>query len=76
MGRIRIKLRQAMDSYESRTGLRVTYSELAERTGLSLPTLQSIGSRETYNATLDVVAKICTALAITPNELLDWSEEE
>lgn len=63
-----------MDSYEMRTGMRMTYPELALRTGLSLATLQSIGSRETYNTTLDVVARLCTALATTPADLLEWEE--
>lgn len=74
MGQIRINLRQAMDNYEMRTGVRITYPELAIRTGLSVATLQSIGSRESYNPTLDVVARLCTALDVTPSDLLEWEE--
>jgi DNA-binding Xre family transcriptional regulator len=70
-----MRLRECMDLYEARTGLRVTYSDLAERTGLSLPTIQSVGSREHYNATLEAVERLCVALGVTPNELLEWSDE-
>jgi putative transcriptional regulator len=61
-----------MDSYEARTGLRITYADLAEATGLSLATVQSIGSRGEYNATLSVVEALCTTLHVTPAELLEW----
>jgi DNA-binding Xre family transcriptional regulator len=69
---IRIKLREAIEAYERRTGIRLTYLDLSTRTGLSLATLQSIGSREGYNATLEVIARLCKALDTTPGELLEW----
>ena len=75
MGRIRIRLRECMDLYEARTGMHITYPDLVSVTGLSLATLQSIGSRQHYNATLDVVERLCTALGVTPTELLLWIEE-
>ena len=64
-----------MDLYEARTGVRVTYAELADRTGLSLPTIQSVGSREHYNATLEAIERLCLALGVTPGELLGWTDE-
>jgi putative transcriptional regulator len=72
MGRIRVRLRECMDRFEARTGGRVTYGELADATGLSEATVQSIGSRAGYNATLAVVEKLCLALHVTPSELLEW----
>lgn len=65
-----------MDLFEARTGQRVTYAELAEATGLSEATVQSIGSRSCYNATLSVVERLCIALHVTPSELLVWESEE
>ncbi len=64
-----------MDLYEARTGLRISYAEIAHRTGLSLPTVQSVGSREHYNATLEAVERLCVALGVTPAELLEWTDE-
>ena len=65
-----------MDLYEARTGLHVTYTELASVTGLSVSTIQSIGSREYYNATLEVVELLCSALGVTPSDLLEWDPED
>jgi len=61
-----------MDAYEAKTGIRVTYSDIARATGLSLATVQSIGSRGHYNATLSVIERICLTLSATPQELLEW----
>lgn len=72
MGHIRIRLRECMDLYEARTGLRITYSDLANATGLSVATLQSIGSRERYNATLDVLERLCNTLGVDLSDLIAW----
>jgi DNA-binding Xre family transcriptional regulator len=73
-GQIRIRLRECMDLYEARTGLRIGYADLAQATGLSVATVQSIGSRGEYNATLKVIERLCTTLHVTPAELLEWRE--
>ena len=70
--RIRIRLRECMDLYEARTGLRVSYSDIAAATGLSLATVQSIGSRGDYNATLSALEALCATLHVTPMEILEW----
>ena len=75
MSRIAIKLREAMQAYKRRTGERMTYAILAERTGMALGTLQNMGSRPNYNATLATLASICTALAVTPGELLELIDD-
>jgi DNA-binding Xre family transcriptional regulator len=64
-----------MRGYEERTGERMTYALLSEKTGLSRATLESIGSREEYNPTLDVIDKISRALGCELNELLDQGSE-
>lgn len=64
-----------MDAYEARTGRRISYSDIAEATGLSLATVQSIGSRGYYNATLRVVGQLCTTLHVSPGELLKLEPE-
>lgn len=75
MRRLRIRLRECMDLYEAKTGQRITYGELAKATGLSLATIQSIGSRPDYNATLEVIDKLCVALHVNPHQMLEWEEE-
>lgn len=71
-----IHLRRATDAYEARTGERLTREELAARTGLSRATLDSIASRRGYNASLQVIERICVALRITPGELLELVSDE
>ncbi len=64
-----------MLAYKRRTGGRMTYEILAERTGLAAGTLQNIGSRPRYNASLATLAKICKALDVTPGDLLELIDD-
>lgn len=70
---IHVKLREAMEAYRQRTGVRVTYDVLAERTGISLATLQSLAARPEYNTRLSTIERICRALECTPGDLLELS---
>jgi len=72
---IRLKLREAMDTYRERTGERMTHDRLSSLTGLSRSTLDSLASRENYNTTLSTVAKLCFALGCQPGDLLEYISE-
>ena len=72
--RLGLRLRECLALHEKRTGVRLTHSDLAEKTGLSLETIRSIASRPAYNATLQTVELLCVALKVTPRELLAWRE--
>ena len=65
-----------MDDHRRRTGERMTYERLAQRTGLSRRTLESVASRPSYNSTLDTIAKLCRALGCQPGDLLVLDPEE
>lgn len=67
---IRVKLRDAINSYHQRTGTRITYDSLAKKTAISVNTLQSLAARPTYNTRLSTIEKLCIALQCTPGELL------
>ena len=71
-----IKLKEAKLAYERRTGKRLTYGQLAERTGIPKDTLSAMGTRKNYNASLARLSIICRELAVTPGELLDLPEPE
>jgi DNA-binding Xre family transcriptional regulator len=73
--RIVIKLREAMLAYKRRTGERMTYALLAERTGIAQGTLRNIGSQPTYNATIATLTSICIALDVTPGDLLELIDD-
>ena len=68
---IRVRLREVMRAYSERIGKRMTYEVLSTQTGISVATLQSIGSRPGYNATLSMIEKICLACGCTPGDLLE-----
>ena len=65
-----VKLRDAMEEYRRRTGERITYPKLSERTGIAVSTLRKIGSEMGKHTTLANVEKICTALGVSTGELL------
>lgn len=59
-----------MKEHRRQTGERVTYERLADVTGLSRTTLESLASRPNYNTTLSTIAKLCLALDCQPGDLL------
>ena len=65
-----------MSDYRRRTGERMTYEILANKTGLSKATLESLASRGNYNTRLSTIEKLCTALGCTPGDLLVLTPEE
>ena len=67
---IDITLREAMDAYEARTGEHLTYSDLAERTGLARTTIESMATRSGYNTSLKTIDLLCDALRCEPGMLL------
>lgn len=73
---IRVKLRLAMERHLQQTGQRVTYDDLAEMTGLSRVTLEALGSRPGYNATLSTIDRLCSALNCSLPDLLEREPEE
>jgi putative transcriptional regulator len=72
---IKVRLKEQMEAYRHRTGEPLTYADLAERTGLSRPTLESLATRANYNTTLSAIDRICAALGCTPGDLLTLEAE-
>ena len=67
----RVKLREAIRAYEERTSQPLTYGELAEKSGVARATIESIGSRPGYNATLSTIDKLCIALDCQLTDLVE-----
>ena len=53
----------------------MNYEVLAQRTGIAKGTLHIIGSRDDYNATLELIEKLCRALDVNPEELLELIDD-
>lgn len=73
-GQLRFDLKGMLDEYESRTGLRPSYSDLSRATGISADTLKSLASRLGYNTTLETISKVAAHLSLDPRPYLTWSE--
>ena len=75
-GQFRFDLRGALEDFQAKTGIRLTYESLAQRTDLSVDTLKSIATRSDYNATLNNLAVICDALQCDPLDYLKWTPKK
>jgi len=65
------KLRAAMEKYRQRVHEKITYAELARRTGIAEGTLHQMGRRLDYHPTLANVEKLCNALGVELTDLLE-----
>jgi len=73
---LRFDLRKAMDDFEARTGLKITYDSLAVKSGISVNTLKSLATRDSYNTTLNIIEQIGNALRCNPTDYFIWSEDK
>lgn len=73
---IHVKLREVMEAYRQRTGVRLTYEIISEQTGIAVATLQSLAARPGYNTRLSTVEKLCRVLECLPGDLLELDDEE
>ncbi len=58
-------------AYETGSGKKLTYADLAERSGVARATIESLASRGGYNATLATIDKLCEALGCTLTDLVE-----
>ena len=72
---LKVKLKEVMEDYRHRTGKRMTYERLAERTGLARATLESLATRDSYNTRLSTIDKLCVALDCRPGDLLEHVDD-
>jgi putative transcriptional regulator len=57
-------------AFEQRAGQRLTYAELAARSGVARATVESLASRPGYNATLETIDRLCDALECDLTDLV------
>jgi DNA-binding Xre family transcriptional regulator len=73
---IYVKLREAMEAYRQRTGVRLTYEAISEDTKISVATLQSLAARPGYNTRLSTIEKLCRMLECAPGDLLELRDSD
>jgi len=66
-----VRLREAIEAYRQRTGVRLTYEAISEKTEISVETLQSLATRPEYNTRLSTIEKLCRVLECLPGDLLE-----
>ena len=71
---IHVKLREMMEAYRERNGVRLTYEEISKKTKISVATLQSLAARPEYNTRLSTIEKLCRVLGCAPGDLLEMNE--
>lgn len=64
-----------MEKYRRRTAQRMTYKRLAELTGLAQGTLEVMGRRLGYNATLATIERICRALDLQLDDVVELIDD-
>lgn len=69
-------LRQLVQEYEARTGLRLSYNDLGRLADVSPDTIKSIASRHSYNVTLQTLDRICSTLGMNPVRYLVWQPDD
>lgn len=71
-----VRLRETIRAYEQRTGQKLSYAQLAERSGVARATIESLASRDAYNATLATIDKLCGALECSLTDLVQYAAAE
>lgn len=76
MSQLRFDLRRALQDFEARTGIRLSYDALGQRSGVSIDAIKSMATRADYNATLRIVGQVCDALKCNPIDYLEWNADD
>jgi hypothetical protein len=74
MGQLKFDLKGAISDFDARTGVHLTYDQLADMSGLSVDMLKSLANRPDYNATLKSISELCTILGSDPKKFLHWEQ--
>ncbi len=69
---INVRLREMIRAFEKGSGQKLTYADLAVRSGVARATIESLASRGGYNATLATIDKLCNALGCTMADLVEY----
>ena len=64
-----------MQVYRDRTGEKLTYQDLSDKTGISKSTLAAMASRSSYNATIEILNTLCNFLGCELSEILSYKKD-
>ncbi|MEH3087905.1 MAG: helix-turn-helix transcriptional regulator [Xylophilus ampelinus] len=72
---VRFKLRRLMEEFEQREQRRLTFTEVAEATGIVRTTLSKMVGPKPFNTTTDNLAKLCEFFGCQMGDLVEYVAE-
>lgn len=69
---IRFHLKRMMSDWEFREGRRLSIAELAEKSGVTRPTLSRILNQRGYNTTTDNIGRLCAFFNCRVEDLVEY----
>ena len=73
---IRFRLKERISDMSFSTGRRITLDEVAGGTGIHRVTLSKLGSQKGYNATTDVLDRLCRFFNCPIEQLVEYVPDE
>jgi len=73
---LKFELKDALQSYEAKTGVRLTYEDMANMIGVSVDTVKSLATRSDYNASFKLISDIAKSLGVNPISFFKWDKNE
>jgi len=73
---MKYNLRNLIYSKSIKDNKKITYSDINEKTGISINTLSKMSARIDTNVTVDTVIKLCNYFNCTPNDLISIYPDE
>jgi len=67
---VKYNLKALISDKEFAEDRRITYKIISEETGISKTTLSKISSVKGYNASADIIEKLCIYFNVTPDRLM------
>lgn len=67
---LRFRLKELISDKQFNEGRRVTLGEVSEATGIHRATLSKIANHQGYNATADVIDRLCTYFEVPIQDLV------
>jgi len=67
---IKYNFKALISDKEFRENRKITYKDISDVTGISKTTLSKIASIRGYNASADIIEKLCLYFNVTPDKLM------
>ena len=72
---IRLRLKELVADKEFREGRRVSMEEISSATGIHRTTLSRIANQKGYNATTEVLDKLCAFFQVSIEKIAEYIED-